>query len=56
VLGDNKLCTYICAVHQAYACATFAGKILQVLHECSLSSVIERWSYEQWVRVRAPKE
>jgi hypothetical protein len=26
-------------VHQVYSCATFASKILQVLHECSLSSV-----------------
>ena len=39
VLGDRIHCKFIRAVHQAYACAALASKILQVLHECSLSSV-----------------
>ena len=40
VLGDSKLCKFIRDVQHAYACAALASKILQVLHECSLSSVV----------------
>ena len=40
VLGDGKLCKFIRDVQQAYACAALASKILQVLHECSPSSVV----------------
>ena len=40
VLGDSKLCKFIRDVQLAYACAALASKILQVLHECSVSSVV----------------
>jgi hypothetical protein len=40
VLGDSKLCKLIRAVHQACACTPPASQILQVLHECTLSSVV----------------
>jgi hypothetical protein len=40
VLGDSKLCQFKLTVHQAHACATLASKILQVLHEFSVSCVV----------------